>query len=469
MTGGRRATMQTEESRLREKYLNNFIIHFKEAERRMKRGETKLRGNGSAAEVLMSALIRYVSLSSSYDPFSSLEEGKEEAYRTLKGLLTPELLNEYKREGGILAEKIVEAEDEEFKADFEAMTTYVFAATEKGKRAEDTLREFYSACLLSEETEKANAFCLKERKFEEGKATGFPVLDNVLEGGLYSGLYVIGAPSSAGKTSFCIQLSDQLAQQGYKTLFFSLEMSEEELMSKSLSRLTYLLDKSVSKRNAKSERRLTSSRYRKNFSEEEWALLGEAAGFYASRIAGNKRVIESVGEYGVNEIARDVKAFISATGEKPVIFVDYLQILKPNGESMTDKQNTDRNVTALKRLCRDEEITAFVISSFNRASYHQMAGLEAFKESGAIEYSADVVFTLQPEGLRYAGEADKKAQTENKEQFDRVKRMNVRPMILNVLKNRRGRTGEEIAYDYNCVFGLFTETGEKREEKSRIL
>lgn len=44
-------------------------------------------------------------------------------------------------------------------------------------------------------------------------STGFPALDRALDGGLYDGFYVLGAISSLGKTAFCMQLADQLAQQ----------------------------------------------------------------------------------------------------------------------------------------------------------------------------------------------------------------------------------------------------------------
>ncbi len=67
--------------------------------------------------------------------------------------------------------------------------------------------------------------------------TGFPKLDNVLDGGLYEGLYIIGAISSLGKTTIITQIADQVASQGHDVLIFSLEMARSELMAKSISRL----------------------------------------------------------------------------------------------------------------------------------------------------------------------------------------------------------------------------------------
>ena len=69
--------------------------------------------------------------------------------------------------------------------------------------------------------------------------TGFEALDSMLDGGLYEGLYCIGAISSLGKTTFALQMADQIAAQGHEVLVFSLEMSRNELIAKSISRNTF--------------------------------------------------------------------------------------------------------------------------------------------------------------------------------------------------------------------------------------
>ena len=65
--------------------------------------------------------------------------------------------------------------------------------------------------------------------------TGFDPLDRIT-GGLPIGLTILMAPSSTGKTTFAIQLADQIAAAGTDVLFFSLEQSTLELMAKSLNR-----------------------------------------------------------------------------------------------------------------------------------------------------------------------------------------------------------------------------------------
>ena len=77
---------------------------------------------------------------------------------------------------------------------------------------------------------------IERMKAAGSRKTGFPVLDK-LSNGLYAGLYVIAATSSLGKTTLALQVADNLAAAGHDILFFSLEQSRLELITKSFSRL----------------------------------------------------------------------------------------------------------------------------------------------------------------------------------------------------------------------------------------
>ena len=104
-----------------------------------------------------------------------------------------------------------------------------------------------------------------------------------------------------------------------------------------------------------------------------------------------------------------VQSHINQTGRKPVVFVDYLQIIAPADVHATDKQNTDINTFELKEISRDYGIPVFAISSFNRENYLEPVSMTSFKESGAVEYSSDVLFGLQYAGMEYIeGDTDKK-------------------------------------------------------------
>ena len=275
--------------------------------------------------------------------------------------------------------------------------------------------------------------------------TGINELDALLDGGLYEGLYFIGAISSLGKTTFTLQIADNIAKAGNDVLIFSLEMARNELIAKSLSRLTAQLamEKGQSINNAKSARGITTSKLWQKYSEEEKALIYDAVKVY-QEYAGHVFIFEGIGDISVRDIREAVEHHISMTGNVPVVVIDYLQILAPYNERATDKQNTDKAVLELKRISRDYKLAVIGISSFNRDNYNTKVSMQSFKESGAIEYSSDVLIGLQLQG---AGESNF--------DVDAEKSRNPRHIEARILKNRNGKTGTRCSFDYYPQFNYF--------------
>ena len=296
------------------------------------------------------------------------------------------------------------------------------------------------------------------KKSREGQAipTGFPQLDELLDGGLYAGLYFIGAISSLGKTSFTLQVADNIAKSGRGVLFFSLEMSRNELIAKSLSRLTRQLCGGNSKL-AKTTRGIL----RANFNPAEQEIFAQAVKEY-SGYASNLFISEGIGDIGVGEIREKLDRFIHfSEGVPPVIVIDYAQILAPANEKYTDKQNTDKNVLELKRISRDYQTPVFAISSFNRENYTEPVNMASFKESGAVEYSSDCLFGLQYAGWDYQ---DKEKEGDHKrrvrERLDAISVLAKQGVPIDVeckiLKNRNGAK-DRINFKFHPMFNLFEE------------
>lgn len=278
--------------------------------------------------------------------------------------------------------------------------------------------------------------------------TGFKKLDSVLDGGLYEGLYIVGAISSLGKTTIITQIADQIAQAGTDVLIFSLEMARAEIMAKSISRHTLqsVLATGGDIRNAKTARGITTGKRYIDYSQTERDLINSSIMEY-SKYAQNIYISEGVGDIGAEQIRETVKKHILFTGKTPVVIIDYLQILAPYSERATDKQNTDKAVMELKRISRDYKTPVIGISSFNRANYKEAVTMEAFKESGAIEYSSDILVGLQ---LKGAGKKDFDA--------NEAKRKDPREIELVILKNRNGRTGDSLSFNFYPLFNYFEET-----------
>ena len=309
------------------------------------------------------------------------------------------------------------------------------------------------------------------KKIEQSKRaafipTGFSPLDDILDGGLYAGLYVVGAISSLGKTTFCLQIADQIAQSGQDVLIFSLEMARDELIAKSVSRLTLLEDmrQNTSTAHAKTTRGImTGTRYA-GYSQTEKNLIQTAIALYGT-YAKNIYITEGMGNVGVEDIRDKVQKHIKITGKAPVVLIDYLQIIAPADMRATDKQNTDKAVLELKRLSRDYAIPVIGISSFNRDNYTAPVNLASFKESGAIEYSSDVLIGLQYAGMDYQeGEADKAREKRLRELMKKVvadaKSGKSQRIQVKILKNRNGSKGDTLL-DFYPMFNYFTAPSEE--------
>lgn len=294
-------------------------------------------------------------------------------------------------------------------------------------------------------------------------STGFASLDAALDGGLYAGLYCVGAISSLGKTTFCLQIADNLAAAGQDVLIFSLEMAKEELIAKSISRHTLLEDWKQGESSAKAKTTrgiLTGSRYR-YYTAAEQAIIAAALQSYEA-YADHIYISEGIGNIGVAEIREAIEKHIRVTGVKPAVIIDYLQIIAPADPRSTDKQNTDKAVLELKRMSRDYSIPVIGISSFNRDNYHAPVNLASFKESGAIEYSSDVLIGLQYAGMDYfEGESEKERDKRTREILKRAveagKLGEAQHIQVKVLKNRNGSKGESLL-DFYPMFNYFRDS-----------
>lgn len=296
-----------------------------------------------------------------------------------------------------------------------------------------------------------NNFAQELKEFQQGigKRTGFDELDRKT-GGIFPALYVLGGISSVGKTTFAHQLADQIARAGEDVLYFSLEQSRLEMISKSIARETAKLT---------SRERLTSLQIRQGQRNDSSTKAQEK---YLEQIADRLSIIEGGFNTTISEISNYIRAYVEKNKCRPIVFIDYLQIIQPapdkNGRKPTDQRAiTDLNVTTLKRISRKYKLPIFVISSLNRTNYLTEIDFESFKESGGIEYTADIVYGLQ---LSVIHEDLFDKQNKINEKRARIKEAKAelpRQVELVCLKNRYGVSGFTVNFNYDPRYDLFTE------------
>lgn len=256
-------------------------------------------------------------------------------------------------------------------------------------------------------------------------ATGISGLDKALDGGLHAGLTVLGAVSSMGKTSLMLQMADTLAAAGRNVLFITIEMSRMELIAKSAVRGT-----------KERARPLLDGK----LPEEKVRGLISA---YRQKTGGRVELWEPDAPLTPAFLDEKVSAFC-AQHESPVLFLDYLQLVAPARAGMTEKQTADAAVAMLKQLARRYDMPVMAASSLNREAYRPGSaepGMSAFKESGSVEYSADLLLVL-----KYRTDADRENKTAP------------RHLALTILKNRFGATGESVPLEYTPAEELFADS-----------
>ncbi len=257
-----------------------------------------------------------------------------------------------------------------------------------------------------------------------GYDTGFPELDK-LTGGLKPGVFIIAAPPSAGKTTFIKQMADQVAERnaGVPILFFSYEQSAAELRVKTLARLS------------KKENQLIRA------GQIKAAVLADAVDQY--RVFGRRlKIIEADFHHNVGMIRLLAQRDQRQAGKGPVIFIDYLQVIPVAEQDLKDKRTEiDFLVSELRRLARDTGASIIAISSMARSEY-KAARISSFKESGGIEYGADIAAIMDVK----------------EEISDALTGQARRTIDLAVVKNRNGRR-KKIHFRYEMKFDAFNEEG----------
>lgn len=304
--------------------------------------------------------------------------------------------------------------------------------------------------------------------------TGFAGVDRVLGGGLKMGLTILGAASSMGKTSFVHQSADNIAASGKPVLFVTIEQTKKELVTKSLSRLAREVAGNLDNGKPNTNGVLPADAIldkgaRKRWNKNKNAILLQACETLTSTISPYMRIWHPAHRPSVSDIKQHAELMQRRYDEPPVIFIDYLQLLKQEDERDNEKRAVDKNVTALRDLAGELETPIFALSSISREAYYMPIDTSSFKESGGIEYGADVLLGLQVRNFekRLVGH-DKKGKTYPltgeirktvaKEIFNEVTTSSERELELVVLKNRNGaKSKKPIPLDFLPVSMLFTE------------
>lgn len=215
-----------------------------------------------------------------------------------------------------------------------------------------------------------------------GIRTGFTDLDNLLSGMQDSNLLILAARPAQGKTAMAVNIAQYVAvHEKLPVGFFSLEMSQEELVDRLL-----VGEADVDAWKLKTGR----------LSETDFSKLSDAMG----RLAEAPIFIDDSPGISVAEMRTKARR-LQLEHKIRLLIVDYLQLADPGRRYDNRVQEVSIVSQSLKNLARELKIPVLAVSQLSRAVEHRgekKPQLADLRESGAIEQDADVVwFLYRPE------------------------------------------------------------------------
>ncbi|MDE7124077.1 MAG: replicative DNA helicase, partial [Eubacterium sp.] len=209
--------------------------------------------------------------------------------------------------------------------------------------------------------------------------SGFGMLDKYITGLNKSDFILVGARPAMGKTSFALNLAQNVTMLAKKKcIFFSLEMTKEQLAERLLA----------------AHAGVPSNKLRTGeLTDDEWIRLGNATGDYEDV----ELYLDDTSSITVPEIKSRVRRLKNVD----IIIIDYLGLI----QSATHKENRVQEVSEitrnLKMLAKDLNIPVICCAQLSRGTEGRGKShkpqLSDLSDSGSIEQDADIVMFLYRE------------------------------------------------------------------------
>jgi replicative DNA helicase len=243
-----------------------------------------------------------------------------------------------------------------------------------------------------------------------GVKTGISRLDEIT-GGLQPGLTILSGGPGIGKTTLALQIGADAASEGVPTLYVTFENSPRQLVLKGMGRVGGI--------NPQAVRRGTVPLKETRAAAEAWREKAQRLSF-----------IEGRSDLSPGQIRGKARRWVNRFGaDRCLVVVDYLQLYAKASDDLSNSEGLRERVEQMGQRLRELSMQlrspVLAISSQSRSAGYSGGGsadLDTLKESGDLEYGADVVAILTEPDTRQATDP-------------------AAPVDLTVAKNRNGETG----------------------------
>jgi replicative DNA helicase len=239
----------------------------------------------------------------------------------------------------------------------------------------------------------------RENKEVTGLPTGFAQLNKMTTGFNVGELIIVAARPAMGKTAFALNIVNTILKNKRGVAFFSLEMSAEQLMLRTLSLETKIP--------------LQDLRTGNIDNENDWYKLNSTLQNFKERLF----FIDDDGNLNINQLRSKLRKLKSKYQEIDFAVIDYLQIMGSAGNK--DRQMEVSEISrGLKMLARELNIPIMALSQLNRSlesRNDKRPIMSDIRESGSIEQDADIIlFVYRDDVYRLKAEKEKEQEAKNK-------------------------------------------------------
>jgi replicative DNA helicase len=213
-----------------------------------------------------------------------------------------------------------------------------------------------------------------------GLTSGFHSLDLLTQGFQKSDLIIIAGRPSMGKTALSLNITlNVIKSSRLPVLFFSLEMSKEQIMYRLLA-----IETSIN------QTRLKNGRLYQN----DWIKLNKIIKILSKL----PFFIDDTPNLSIQDIRVKIKTIILEQGQIGLVIIDYLQLMQnSNFKNGNRAQELSQITRSLKMIAREFNTPIIALSQLSRNVENRLDQkpiLSDLRESGSIEQDADLVLML---------------------------------------------------------------------------
>ena len=248
-----------------------------------------------------------------------------------------------------------------------------------------------------------------------GLPSGFYELDSLTQGFQKSDLIILAGRPAMGKTALSLNITLTLIKKSQlPILFFSLEMSKEQIIYRLLSMETNI-----------NQIRLKNGK----LSQPDWAKLTKVIKILSKL----PLFIDDTVDLSVNEIRSKIKMILFEQKNIGLVIIDYLQLMQLSKTKIDTRAQELAHITRLlKTIAREFNIPIIALSQLSRNVENRIDKkpvLSDLRESGSIEQDADLVLMLY------------RNQVLKKEDLNSLTPLESEDIDLILAKHRNGPTG----------------------------